>query len=575
MGGPDVPSGSQGREGHAEGENGRIRNQYSNINGQEIKANGQSAGAGASSPKNRTAQSEGGSRRFGSGEVFETFAVADIAGPTQRSNPSDSSKSSSSGYARAGKAKTPLSLAPNMPQNENGKPLVVPVAVQREEHFQQLLQQGKLRHGSIIKRQRSSPVTENAGEKKPTYRLREQEGLQEFWVFIVHGLKIKVWEQKCPPLIKQLSRVKWKVYVTQYRGHASKLAHRACKKGATMIAAVGGDGTLNEVVHGVMGSRVVDDDGVPVPTLTVLPLGSSNEFHFSMGWDPDNFEDGMWRIGHQGKTALLDVGKVSCMGPDGPVTRHFINIGSVGLSGKVAEKVDKLKWFGAKLKYKVGGMLFGTTFKSRNLLASFDDGEWESIKKVDIIACCNGGVFGGGLCISNRSTPFDGVMDAVVLFHAWSPFTKLRLMREMSKSAKLDEKYFKSRECRKLDLTFATKQSLVSSKNEGRKKVPRGSSAVDLEDSSDDEYDAEEEIQASEVSMNQMSVQREESAHSLPTASETGRSDVESNGSVTREGKKQSKPSYGPYPLEVDGEVIGSLPASFSILPKAIKFRVH
>ena len=574
MGGPGDPSGSQGGEGHKEVENGRVENNHSDVNASIIRTDGQSDANGATSAKDRISQPGVGSRRFGSGEVFETFAVADVGAPAQRSNPSDSSKSSSSGHARAGRAKTPQSLAPAK-QNENGKPLVVPVAVQREEHFQQLLQQGKLRHGSIIKRQRSSPITENAGEKKPTYRLREQEGLQELWVFIVHGLKIKVWEQKCPPLIRQLSRVKWKVYATQYRGHASKLAYRACKKGATMIAAVGGDGTLNEVVNGVMRSHVVDNDGIPVPTLTVLPLGSSNDFHLSMGWDPDNFEDGMWRIGHQGKTALVDVGKVSCMGPEGPVTRHFINISSIGLSGKVAEKVDRFKWFGAKLKYKVGGMFIGAAFKSRNLLASFDDGEWENIKNVDLLACCNGSVFGGGLCLSNRSTPFDGVMDAVLLLHTWSPFTKLRLIGEMSKSAKLDEKYFKSRECRKLDLTFASNQSQVSSKREGKKKMPRGSSAVDLEDSSDDESVVEEEIQASEVSMNEMSVQREESAHSLPTASETGRSDAESNASVTKERKKQSKPSYGPYPLEVDGEVIGSLPASFSVLPKAIKFRVR
>eukprot|EP00890_Picochlorum_soloecismus_P004404 jgi/Picsp_1/4965/NSC_02328-R1_diacylglycerol kinase catalytic region len=572
MGGPGVPTGRQDSEGQRE--NGRVGNYHSGVNGSQTKPDaGPSAGVGASS-KDRNTQPGGGSRRWGSGEVFETFAVADIGGPAQRSNPSDSSKSSSSGYARAGRAKTPQSLAPTI-QTESGKPLVVPVAVQREEHFQQLLQQGKLRHGSIIKRQRSSPMTENAAEKKPTYKLREQEGLQELWVFIVHGLKIKAWEQKCPPLIKQMSRVKWKVYKTQYKGHASKLAYRASKKGATMIAAVGGDGTLNEVVNGVMRSNVVDDDGIPVPTLTVLPLGSSNDFHLSMGWDPDDFEEGMWRIGHQGKTALLDVGKVSCMGPDGPVTRHFINIGSIGLSGKVAEKVDRFKWFGAKLKYKIGGMFVGAAFKSQNLLASFDDGEWESIKNVSMIACCNGGVFGSGLCVSNRSTPFDGVMDAVILFRVWSPFTKLRLMSQMSNSAKLDEKYVKSRECKKLDLTFASKQSLVSSKKSGIKKAPRGSSAVDLEDSSDEDSVVEEEIQVSEVSINQMSVHREESAHSLHTASETERSDIESNVSATKEGKKQAKPSYGPYPIELDGEVIGSLPASFSILPKSIKFRVR
>lgn len=572
MGGPGVPTGRQGSEEQREGENGRIGIHHSGENGSQMKPDaGQSSGLGGPSAKDKIAQTGGGSRRWGSGEVFETFAVADIGGPTQRSNPSDSSKSSSSGHARAGRAKTPQSLAPAF-QTESGKQLVVPVAVQREEHFQQLLQQGKLRHGSIIKRQRSSPMTENAAEKKPTYKLREQEGLQEFWVFIVYGLKIKAWEQKCPPLIRQLSRVKWKVYATQYKGHASKLAYRACKKGATMIVAVGGDGTLNEVVNGVMRSNVVDEDGIPVPTLTVLPLGSSNDFHMSMGWDPNDFEDGMWRIGHQGKTALLDVGKVSCMEPNGPVTRHFLNISSIGLSGKVSEKVDKFKWFGAKMKYKLSAIFVGAMFKSRNLLVSFDDGEWESIKNVDLIACCNGGVFGSGLCVSNRSTPFSGVMDAVVLSHVGSPFTIMRLMGEMSKSTKLDERYFKSRECRKLDLTFASTNSLVSSKKSGGKKVPRSSSAVDLQDSSDEDSDVEDEIEASEVSINQMAVQREESAHSLPT---TERSDIESNASVTKEGKKQSKTLYGPFPVEVDGEVIGSLPASFSIVPKAIKFRVR
>lgn len=86
------------------------------------------------------------------------------------------------------------------------KSLVVPTAVQQQEHYQQLLQQGKLRQGSIIKKQKSTALPPGE-EVKATYVMKERESLGEKWVFIVNGLRVKEWEKKCGKLLKQLSLV--------------------------------------------------------------------------------------------------------------------------------------------------------------------------------------------------------------------------------------------------------------------------------------------------------------------------------------------------------------------------------
>ncbi|MEY9888811.1 diacylglycerol kinase family enzyme [Catenulispora sp. MAP12-49] len=75
---------------------------------------------------------------------------------------------------------------------------------------------------------------------------------------------------------------------TAYRGHAVELARAAAEDGVDLIVALGGDGTVNEVVNGIMGAAL--PDGAPRPDLGVVPGGSTNVFARALGLPNDPVE---------------------------------------------------------------------------------------------------------------------------------------------------------------------------------------------------------------------------------------------------------------------------------------------
>ncbi len=79
------------------------------------------------------------------------------------------------------------------------------------------------------------------------------------------------------------AEVRLVVAQTSGRGHAAELATKAVAGGAELIVAHGGDGTVNEVVNGIMAA----DAGKSAPMLAVVPGGSTNVFARAMGMDPD------------------------------------------------------------------------------------------------------------------------------------------------------------------------------------------------------------------------------------------------------------------------------------------------
>lgn len=497
--------------------------------------------------------------------------------------------------------------------------ILVPKAVQNEEHYKQLLEQGKLRHGSIIKKKNrrnmsgsqivldmdghahrmpkaasqsslvqsesSVDMSHECGAPSPHsdagstgadsyskqttrgYTVRERDGVNELWIFIVNGLKRKVWEKQCGRLLNQLSLVKWKVYVTRYPGHARKLAYRAQNKGADMIIAVGGDGTLQEVVDGMMRSHCKDDMGLPKAVLTVLPAGSSNDFHRSMGWNID-FEEGMWRIGHRGETALVDVGKVTCIGPSGgPVSRYWMNISSFGMSGVISGREHKYTFWGP-LKYNVAALVEAfkyVIFKKSPVLVSYDGGEWEFVKNLTLLAACNGHTFASGMRISDCASPFSGDLDMVLIACGRSILNVATTMKHFERGTPSRSKHVTSRRCKRLDILAADsngnplEESMVynAHANNGNE-FSREDSNVSLEDSV--------EIRPEEGS---------EHAHPTRELSISGRMSPNTVKDIQATHKETLKKlSAHRYPVECDGECIGHVPASYEILPRALKFRI-
>ncbi len=122
---------------------------------------------------------------------------------------------------------------------------------------------------------------------------------------------------------------------TQRPGHGEELARRALHEGRRHIVAVGGDGSVNEVVHGIMNAGLVDTREV---TLAVAPTGTGNDWARSLGITRAPTAIAQALAAH--RTMLHDVGAIDSATPGAP-RRWFINVAGAGYDAYVTERVPR------------------------------------------------------------------------------------------------------------------------------------------------------------------------------------------------------------------------------------------
>jgi YegS/Rv2252/BmrU family lipid kinase len=193
--------------------------------------------------------------------------------------------------------------------------------------------------------------------------------------------------------------------------HAQTLTQRAVEQGYERIIAVGGDGTLNEVVNGLM------ESGPGKVQLGLVPRGTGGDFRRTFGW-----KDGVREAFVHLRDALarpLDVGRVEYTTREGmPGVRYFANVCSFGASGRVAELVNA---GGRALGGKVG-FLWSTVralagYRDQRVRLTVDASAWEEAD-VTTVAVANGRFFGAGMCVAPGADVSDGLFDVTI----WSGY---------------------------------------------------------------------------------------------------------------------------------------------------------
>ena len=112
---------------------------------------------------------------------------------------------------------------------------------------------------------------------------------------------------------------------TQYAGHAIELAEQAVREGFPVVAAAGGDGTAHEVLNGLMRVRNPDVQ------FTIIPIGSANDYAFSLGLDRPN----------PPPARRVDVGIVRAL--NGKKVYFGCCVG-MGLNGRVTWEARQIRW---------------------------------------------------------------------------------------------------------------------------------------------------------------------------------------------------------------------------------------
>jgi YegS/Rv2252/BmrU family lipid kinase len=206
---------------------------------------------------------------------------------------------------------------------------------------------------------------------------------------------------------------------TEHAMHAADLTREALRAGHDLVIAVGGDGTINEVVNGFFQPAVPGEAPRPVragAALAMLPRGTGGDFKRSLQLDGDL---GRCAARLKGDRTAIDVGRVDYISPAGnPASRFFINVGEVGIGAKVAEIANRSnKRFGGKLTFRLAALRALAGWRDVRIRASFD-GAPEEEMAVTTLVIANGKYFGGGMMVAPEARLDDGRFDVTI----WSGY---------------------------------------------------------------------------------------------------------------------------------------------------------
>jgi diacylglycerol kinase (ATP) len=216
--------------------------------------------------------------------------------------------------------------------------------------------------------------------------------------------------QELPELERALRqrRLEYEIVETSGPGDAERLARQALADGRRFLVAVGGDGTVDDVINGMMRDDLpVDPDAV----LGVVGAGSGNDFVRTFGLAPDAIRGSAILTGDT--TFPIDVGKVTVTTPDGGVaTRYFAGLAEAGLGGATAAKSSRLPKGLGRGRDFLGFWMAFSRFKPPEITMTVGDAEVGGVASNVVVANCQ--YSNGGMRLSPRSWPSDGLLDVLV-----------------------------------------------------------------------------------------------------------------------------------------------------------------
>jgi diacylglycerol kinase (ATP) len=194
---------------------------------------------------------------------------------------------------------------------------------------------------------------------------------------------------------------------TSGSGDATRFAREALRGGGRFLVAVGGDGTVHEVVNGMF------DDGAPIvdgAVLGVVAAGSGCDFVRTFGLPGDATRACQHLVGDN--TYPLDVGKITYEVDGGTGTRLFANVAEAGLGAAVVARSERMSHRLGQAKYFIGFWLTLPGFKLAHVRVRADRKTYEGPAYLVVVG--NAQYNGGGMKVSPRSYPGDGVLDVLV-----------------------------------------------------------------------------------------------------------------------------------------------------------------
>lgn len=183
------------------------------------------------------------------------------------------------------------------------------------------------------------------------------------------------------------------VVYTHCRGDGVRLAQEASIQGYGIVAAVGGDGTVNEVGQGLMGSAAA---------LAVIPAGSGNGFARNFNIPLDQRE--AVRLLLSPHVITIDAGKIN--------NRYFFNVAGIGLDAAISQSFEHAGTRGRLTYFLIGAKTF---FTYEPVPVKIKHEGREVNPKPLLVSIANAPQYGSGAVIAPQAKPDDGLLDVCII----------------------------------------------------------------------------------------------------------------------------------------------------------------
>ncbi len=218
----------------------------------------------------------------------------------------------------------------------------------------------------------------------------------------------KDWEK-----IKQLidkTGICYQIRFTETLNHAVLLTQKAIEDGFRNFIAVGGDGTLNEMVNGIFSQTEIETSAFQIG---MIPVGTGNDW-CRMFNIPINYQKAVDII-VKNITFIQDIGKVSFQMDHETKERYFINVTGLGYDALVARKTnaEKVKGKGSKLSYFLNIFTSLFYYKDEQIRIIADDKEINTIFFSMSVGICK--YNGGGMMQLPNAVADDGLLDVTII----------------------------------------------------------------------------------------------------------------------------------------------------------------
>jgi len=203
--------------------------------------------------------------------------------------------------------------------------------------------------------------------------------------------------------------IRFELVRTERAGHAASLVPIALQDGFEQILAVGGDGTLNEVLNGMYAGKQPRN---PDAVLATLPFGTGTDFRRSL--ELPRGLHAIERILH-GRPRAIDVGCVTHgLTEGGEAVRYFLNVADFGVGGEVVRRVNATtKLFGGFASFLYGVVSTLLTYQNPRMRLEIDGEQFAG--RISNVILANGRFYGGGMHVAPEARLDSGGFEIYVI----------------------------------------------------------------------------------------------------------------------------------------------------------------